>query len=255
MTLRGVIATSRLLRHLRGSSAYVIKLEPSSSLITRASGQCQQQYFRTIYQGKKSQKAVSVSVSELGVESSTTAIRSAICLRQKGDELLVVELVNGQKHEFPLVWLRDNCQCSGCFHPGSHSRILNWELFDVDKVQVKECSVDDDGGRVQILWSDGHASEFTSEWLVERNFSEENSKEYLEELYRPPPQLWRKQEFGDIMKNFEFKDVINSDDALRGWIEALIRYGTVMIKNAPLTEQECRRLAERVGFIRKTHYG
>ena len=28
-----------------------------------------------------------------------------------------------------------------------------------------------------------------------------------------------------------------------------------MIKNTPATEEECRKLANRVGFIRKTHYG
>lgn len=28
-----------------------------------------------------------------------------------------------------------------------------------------------------------------------------------------------------------------------------------MIQHTPLTEQECRRLANRVGFIRRTHYG
>lgn len=28
-----------------------------------------------------------------------------------------------------------------------------------------------------------------------------------------------------------------------------------MIKEAPINDQECRRLANRVGFIRRTHYG
>lgn len=28
-----------------------------------------------------------------------------------------------------------------------------------------------------------------------------------------------------------------------------------MIENAPLTENECRKIADRVGFIKKTHYG
>ena len=36
------------------------------------------------------------------------------------------------KFEFPFVWLRDNCQCPACFHPGSNSRTINWEAFDVD---------------------------------------------------------------------------------------------------------------------------
>lgn len=39
------------------------------------------------------------------------------------------------------------------------------------------------------------------------------------------------------------------------WIETLARNGVAMIKNAPLNEEQCRRLANRIGFIRKTHYG
>ena len=61
-----------------------------------------------------------------------------------------------------------------------------------------------------------------------------------------------------ILLNVSNKSAIESkadDGALRQWIEALIAYGVVMIKGAPLTESECRRLADRVGFIRKTHYG
>lgn len=43
--------------------------------------------------------------------------------------------INGEQAEtltykFPLIWLRDNCQCSECYHPTSGSRIIrNWENF------------------------------------------------------------------------------------------------------------------------------
>lgn len=33
--------------------------------------------------------------------------------------------------KFPSIWLRDNCQCSECFHVGSTSRTIDWEKFDV----------------------------------------------------------------------------------------------------------------------------
>lgn len=251
MALRA-LTTARALRHLLRGSASVIN---SESYIVAASLPPQGQHFRSIHRGPHSRKAVSVS-EPLTVESGAVVspIKAAYQLAV-GRHQLVVELVNGQRFEFPLVWLRDNCRCSECFHPGSHSRILNWELFDVDGVEVKECAVADDGSQVQIVWSDGHRSGFTGEWLVERNFTQENCSDYLEEWYRPAPRLWSKKEFSEILKNFKFRDVITDDEALRGWIEALIRYGIVMIKNTPLTEQECRRLADRVGFIRKTHYG
>lgn len=39
------------------------------------------------------------------------------------------------------------------------------------------------------------------------------------------------------------------------WIKALSLYGVVLIKNAPLTEDQCEKLINRIGFIRETHYG
>ncbi|XP_058815777.1 gamma-butyrobetaine dioxygenase-like [Topomyia yanbarensis] len=202
-----------------------------------------------------SRKAVSVNVPQSA--SKTNAIRTAhLCKTGENQQArLIVELSENVRYEFPLVWLRDNCQCSECFHSGSYSRILNWELFDVDAIALRECTVTEDGHRIEIIWKDGHRSQFGSEWLIERNFSEENSQQYLNEWYRPRPRLWSRSEFGEILQHFEFQDVINSDEALEHWIEALIKYGVVMIKNAPLTEWECRKLADRVGFIRKTHYG
>lgn len=39
------------------------------------------------------------------------------------------------------------------------------------------------------------------------------------------------------------------------WLKALAIDGVALIDGAKQTETECRRLAERVGFIRRTHYG
>lgn len=32
--------------------------------------------------------------------------------------------------KFPLIWLRDNCQCSQCFHAMSNSRTIDAEKFN-----------------------------------------------------------------------------------------------------------------------------
>lgn len=42
--------------------------------------------------------------------------------------------------KYPLVWLRDNCQCSECFHTVSNSRTINWETFKLN-VKPKELAV------------------------------------------------------------------------------------------------------------------
>lgn len=39
------------------------------------------------------------------------------------------------------------------------------------------------------------------------------------------------------------------------WLEAMAHYGAAVIKNAPLTTDQCKRLADHVGYVRETHYG
>lgn len=44
-------------------------------------------------------------------------------------------------YKFPLIWLRDNCQCPECFHADSQSRVIkNWENFKFD-VSLKSAVV------------------------------------------------------------------------------------------------------------------
>lgn len=60
------------------------------------------------------------------------------------------------------------------------------------------------------------------------------------------------------MCNYHFVFYIEISTIFKGlyeWLETLSRYGVAMIKNAPLDERQCRRMCDRVGFIRETHYG
>uniref|UniRef100_A0A182Y3J0 Uncharacterized protein n=1 Tax=Anopheles stephensi TaxID=30069 RepID=A0A182Y3J0_ANOST len=200
------------------------------------------------------------SGGRLVVESSTSPRRQISEATVDTNRARVVLRVDTARYEFPVVWLRDNCQCERCFHGGSSSRVLDWERFDVDRVKVMQVRVVDSGRSLELVWGneeseEGHRSVYGLEWLLKRSFKEEDTERYLKEWYRPEPIVWGVDGFGEVLREFSFDEVLRDDGALRQWIEALIAYGVVMIKGAPLTENECRRLADRVGFIRKTHYG
>lgn len=63
-----------------------------------------------------------------------------------------------------------------------------------------------------MTWSDNHISKFDIEWLIERSFSDENRKHYLEEQYQPPLALWAKKQFE--MKTFQAADVFDSNEGI-----------------------------------------
>lgn len=56
-----------------------------------------------------------------------------------GENICVKNDVVQEEYRFPFVWLRDNCQCSECFHSPSNSRTIDIEQFNFDvKPEITE---------------------------------------------------------------------------------------------------------------------
>ncbi|XP_020805492.1 gamma-butyrobetaine dioxygenase [Drosophila serrata] len=157
---------------------------------------------------------------------------------------------------FPGVWLRDNCLCSDCFHDTSRSRKLDWDKFDT-KVRPVSLRTEDQKQQKELVvqWSDSHESRFSLQWLQERSFEEKRQKSYLEDFYRPTTKHWAGAEFPSIARHFSYEEVMQKDSMLLEWLQTLAVHGVALLRGAPLDEGVVRRLAERVGFIRRTTYG
>ncbi|KAH8241743.1 gamma-butyrobetaine dioxygenase [Drosophila bipectinata] len=166
----------------------------------------------------------------------------------------VQEQTDSQPLIFPGVWLRDNCLCEDCFHVSSQSRKLDWDKFDT-RVHPLKVRTDEKAQEAIVNWSDRHESRFPIKWLKERSFREEHQEEYLADLYRPPTRLWAGSQFKTISQHFDYGQVMDDDQVLEQWLQALAVYGVALIRGAPQDEGVVRRLAERVGFIRRTTYG
>ena len=64
-----------------------------------------------------------------------------------------------------------------------------------------------------MTWSDkDHHSEYSFQWLKERNFTQKNREQYLKKFYRPTKNLWSKKDFSKIIKSFDFQKIIDSDN-------------------------------------------
>lgn len=64
--------------------------------------------------------------------------------------------------------------------------------------------------QLEITWNDDHVSRYDFNWLFERNFTAANRQRYLTNEYRPPMDLWSKDQF--VLEQFEFADVLESDE-------------------------------------------
>ncbi|KAH8235522.1 hypothetical protein KR032_001800 [Drosophila birchii] len=160
---------------------------------------------------------------------------------------------NSQPLTFPGVWLRDNCLCPDCFHGSSRSRKLDWDNFDT---KVRPVGLRTENQQLVVVqWSDSHESRFSLQWLQERSFEEKRQQSYLESFYRPPTKHWAGADFPAIAQHFGYGEVMQQDSMLLDWLQALAVHGVALLRGAPLDEGVVRRLAERVGFIRRTTYG
>lgn len=170
------------------------------------------------------------------------------------DKYVVLNCDESKSLKYPIVWLRDNCQCKECFHGGSMSRIIDWSKFNVN-VKIDNISFNDSASELTIKWNDSHSSVHSLDWLKERSFDYANRRGYLDTFYRPKKTLWNKDGYKQVLDRYKFQDLMYDNEALRSWLQSLSKNGVSIIEDTPPTEQECRKLSDRVAFIRKTHYG
>ncbi|TDG42048.1 hypothetical protein AWZ03_011532 [Drosophila navojoa] len=161
---------------------------------------------------------------------------------------------DGQRLKYPSIWLRDNCQCPECFHAETRARKSHWERGPLH-VQAKRVSYDEKSQQLIVNWEDAHNSSYDLEWLQERDFGQQSRQRYLNEVYKPPAQLWGKSQFGEVTREFSYDDVLKKDTVLRDWLEALAVQGFALLRGAPHDTEVARHLAERIGHIKRTTYG
>jgi len=163
---------------------------------------------------------------------------------------LVVEPVSGNTEEYPWVWLRDNCQCSGCFQPLADSRIINLAEFDIHTAPLNVQMEDD---KIEIEWDDGHQSVYDYKWLLQRSFRPELRAEFANCLTAKPV-LWGKS-LSEKLPTADYSSIMNDDSELLRWLQDLDKYGFVLVQNTPIREGPVPDLQKRIAFEKLTHYG
>nr|XP_045617057.1 gamma-butyrobetaine dioxygenase-like [Procambarus clarkii]XP_045617058.1 gamma-butyrobetaine dioxygenase-like [Procambarus clarkii]XP_045617059.1 gamma-butyrobetaine dioxygenase-like [Procambarus clarkii]XP_045617060.1 gamma-butyrobetaine dioxygenase-like [Procambarus clarkii] len=166
--------------------------------------------------------------------------------------MLEVNWTAGETDVFPYVWLRDNCLCSACFHAVSNSRLHLIKDFDLH-AQPSTVQVLGEGKQVEVVWSDGHIGKYPAAWLRPRAFN-------ATQRFARTPKLRLNRIYWDakLLENIpqaSFQELLQDDTVLLSWLQQLEVMGFVLVSGAPSEPGQVYKLAERVGFIKKTHYG
>lgn len=88
----------------------------------------------------------------------------------------------------------------------------------MDLVNTRPKNFDIENGVLKINWVDGHESFFRIEWLWRNSYFPK-----LEERKPVKRVLWGK-EIADDIPVVDFRDVMNSEDGLRDWLDKIVSY-------------------------------
>ena len=172
-----------------------------------------------------------------------------------GSRMLNVTWNNDTVSRFPFVFLRDNCQCSECFHESSLQRTYDtFNKLDMD-IQPQRVEVLQNGEEISITWPDKHVSLFSSQWLHSRQATEQANTTKERSLQREGVRVWNSNKLQGKIPSYSFQEVIEDDFRLYEWLHSLHSVGIALLKDTPRQPGECNQLCARVGYTKTTNFG
>ena len=186
--------------------------------------------------------------------SSTTLVHSVE--KDQASKMLHVHWKNHTRNRFPFVYLRDNCQCSQCVDQSSNRRAIDTVgEADID-LEAEKVEVLPNGAQISIVWPDKHVSVFEADWLRERSLPEKmDCPSERKNIVKKGVELWDGARLQGKIPDFEFQELMEDDLQLMHWLKTLHSFGITLVKNTPTETGQVRKLTERVGPFKGTHYG
>jgi gamma-butyrobetaine dioxygenase len=156
---------------------------------------------------------------------------------------------------FPAVWLRDNCPCPECLDPGSGQKLKDiTELPAGLMVSAAEVA----GESVVVTYApDGHRSVFSRSWLARHALAGAGNGDG-DERTEDGKELWLPADLdaatGRRPEASWPRYLAEPADRVRA-LEAVIRWGFVLLRDVPAEPGTVLRVAASFGFVRETNYG
>jgi len=169
-------------------------------------------------------------------------VSAASAVRVRVDAGGTVELDAGGAPARRLIplWLRENCPCPECAHPGGGQRIVDvTELPD----DVRPAAVSVEGGELAVEWGDGHRSRYPLADLLASDVGDD----------LPPAELW---DAATVLPGPFAAAALAADTAqLRACLESVHRFGCALVHGAPARAGALEDVVALFGHVRETNYG
>ena len=140
------------------------------------------------------------------------------------------------------IWLRDNCRCRLCGDTSTGHRFVTLAELDNNPMPA-EAQVDGDEG-LRVVWRDGHASHYGTDWLLHHARRSDDWKPVLWDAAVPP-------DFTGI----EAARARDRKDGTFALLRLLRDQGTALIRGLGPGPEETEAAVEILGPLQMTSYG
>lgn len=155
---------------------------------------------------------------------------------------------SGDSATFPAIWLRDNCRCAACRHPGNGQRL--YEITDLPaSLRIRDVVRESDGS-IKITWApDEHVTVFSANWLMAHDLSPA-----ARQARKKKPTLWSKN-IGDTKPVGDWRRMMADPTAELTFLDAYHAHGFGLIRQSPTLPETVLAIGNHIGFVRVTNYG
>jgi len=165
----------------------------------------------------------------------------------QADGTLMATWADGQSAVFGAYWLRDNCRCTQCRHPGNGQKLC--QIVDLP-AQLAVPSLRLVGGlNVELTWSDGHLSVYGSDWLAAHQLGVS-----ARQARQTKPVLWDQSLAAD-MPVASWPALLADPAQELAWLERYTALGFGLLTEVPITPGAVAEVGARLGYVRITNYG
>jgi gamma-butyrobetaine dioxygenase len=163
-------------------------------------------------------------------------------------EMLALEWSNGQRSEFPSIWLRDNCPCD-------RDSLSGQRLIDIADLpaEPKISSVCAEEREIVISWeSETRLARFDLAWL------RDNSPGTPPWDRKLGAKKWLEGSDLDPTKDFAWGTFVEIRDSLSSranWMSRLVRDGIAFLSGVPCIDCGILEAVQHIGIVAETNYG
>jgi len=147
----------------------------------------------------------------------------------------------------PNFWLRDNCHCAKCRHAGNGQKLYEITDLPADLAAIEAMVAPDH--TVKVLWSDGHRSEYTPDWLLDHDLIASAR------IARQPKFRRWGRELGSALPVGDWAEMVKNPAKELAWLDLYAVLGFGLLKNVPTQPGMVAEVGDRLGFVRVTNYG